>query len=304
MKVLVTGGTNGMGLGVARALAARPDTHVVVLGRSAERGQATIDALRALGSPAAASFVCCDLSRLADVRSAIDAIRRDHDHLDALLVNAGIGYAPARVVTEDGLDAHFQVNYLAHFMLTLGLLELLERSEHGGRVVLNATEFGAVGFDDLQLARSWSYEAAIFQAMAAKRLFYAKLHRLYEAAPERPFVSCFGFRIHKTVWTHQLALIPWHMRAMATVARWLGQFISIDECGAVMAPLLVEAREASRARSGRLVTFQAGSLRDFDGAPPTDAAREDELWDASLALCDDDRTRRIARALAIPGRGP
>lgn len=41
MKVLVTGGTNGVGKGVARALAAG-GAEVIILGRSAERGESTV----------------------------------------------------------------------------------------------------------------------------------------------------------------------------------------------------------------------------------------------------------------------
>jgi NAD(P)-dependent dehydrogenase (short-subunit alcohol dehydrogenase family) len=37
MKVLITGGTNGIGKGVARALVAHADVELVILGRSEER---------------------------------------------------------------------------------------------------------------------------------------------------------------------------------------------------------------------------------------------------------------------------
>jgi NAD(P)-dependent dehydrogenase (short-subunit alcohol dehydrogenase family) len=284
-----------MGLGVARALAARPDVELVVLGSSAERGAAAVEQLSTLGAPERVSFVQCNLSRMADVPNAIDAIRADNAPLDAIFINAGIGYAPKHVVTEDGFDSHFQVNYLAQFLLTLNLLDLLERSEHGGRVVFNATEFGEMGWDDLQMEQSWSYEAAIFQAMAAKRLLFAQLHALYAERDAK--VACFGFRIKETVWTNQIAIIPWYMRAMATMAKWFGQFISIDECGAMIAPLLVEDAEASASRSGRLVTWEDGEFRDFE-ATPADPGDRERLWQLSLELCGDEQTRTLAGRLA------
>ena len=141
MRILVTGGTNGMGMGkgkgkaLALALAAQDGNEVVVLCRSRERGESLAAELNALPSSSTVSVVACDLTRLADVGAALAEIRTRHTALDGVFVNAGLGYAAERVVTEDGLDSHFQVNYLAHFMLTLGLLELLERSERGARVV-------------------------------------------------------------------------------------------------------------------------------------------------------------------------
>lgn len=136
MKVLVTGGTNGMGKGVAKALA-RPDVQVVILGRSEELGRETCEELSRIASSESVSFVRCDLARLSDVRAAVAEIRARHHDLDAIFVNAGVGYATRRVETEDGLLEHFQVNYLSQFMLTLNLLDLLEGSAHGGRVVFN-----------------------------------------------------------------------------------------------------------------------------------------------------------------------
>jgi NAD(P)-dependent dehydrogenase (short-subunit alcohol dehydrogenase family) len=297
MRVLVTGGTNGMGKGVARTLAARPDVEVIVLGRSEERLRATVDELAAIASPERISSLRCDLTRMSDVRAAIDELRRRHDRLDAIFVNAGIGYAARRVETEDGMAPHFQVNYHSQFMLTLNLLDLLERSDHGGRVVFNATESGAIGWDDLQMEKKWDYETAIHQAMVAKRMFYMRLHALYASRPE-PRVSCFGFQIKKTVWSNQLNIIPLPMKAMATVMKWLGQFISIDECGAIMAPLFTDGRAKTEERSGRFLSWTGGEFYELEEDPAAlDTAQWERLWNVSLELCDDEDTSRQAQRL-------
>lgn len=297
MKVLITGATNGMGKGVARALAARADVELVLLGRSASLLRQTAAELARLSTPERISTVRCDLSRLREVRAAIAELRSRHATLDALFVNAGIGYAPRREATEDGLDAHFQVNYLAQFMLTLNVLDLLEGSKHGGRVVFNTPSFGELRFDDLQLEKGWSFELALGQSMAAKRMFFTRLHELY-AARTGPRVSCFGFEIPKTVWTNQINLIPFAMRAMATVMKAIGQFISIDACGEIMAPLFLEGREEAAKRSGRLITFKDGVLCDHEKTPSAlDAAQRARLWALSLSLCADEATTRASQRL-------
>jgi NAD(P)-dependent dehydrogenase (short-subunit alcohol dehydrogenase family) len=88
----------------------------VILGRSAEQGKETCEELSRLASPERISFVRCDLTRLADVRAASAEIRTRCSRLDAVFVNAGVGYAARRVETVDGLMEHFQVNYLSQFM--------------------------------------------------------------------------------------------------------------------------------------------------------------------------------------------
>lgn len=299
MKILITGATHGMGKGVARALAACPGVDVIIHGRSEARLAETVAELSAIASPSRISAVRCDLTSLRAVRASIDELCARHASLDGVFVNAGLGYAPRREETEDGLDSHFQVNYLSQFVLTLGLLERLEASPHGGRVVFNATEVGEIAWDDLQMKRKWGYEAAIGQAMVAKHLFYRRLHSLY-AARGGAMVSCFGYQIPKTVWSNQIEIIPAWMRAMATVAKWLGQFISIDECGALMAPLFVEGAEETRQRSGRFLTSKKGQFVEVEKKLPAidDPVQQKRLWDLSLELAGDDQTRRAAERLA------
>lgn len=302
MRILITGGSNGIGLGVARALAARDEGahELMLLCRSRERGEATVRALVESSGNHRVSLVLCDLARLADVRAAVEEIHRRHDALDGLFVNAGIGYAAERVETVDGMDAHFQVNYLSHFLLTLGLLDLLERSEIGGRVLFNATQVPGqdeIRWDDLQMVRDWGYEPAIHQAMIAKRMFLLRLHRLYRAG-DPPRVSFYGFHVPKAVWTNQLAIIPWPMRTMARLMKLAGRFYSMDECGEIIAPLLTADRAQAEAWSGALLTWKDGAYATMpESAAVRDDAQRERLWRTSLALCGDERTMRVAEGL-------
>lgn len=304
MKVLITGGTHGMGEGVARALAGRRGVELIVLGRSAERLEQVRTELAHIASEERVSVVRCDLSRMSDVRAAVAELRERHPSLDGIFVNAGLGYAPKRVITEDGMLEHFQVNYLSQFALTLGLLDRLEASTEGGRVVFNVTDFGALDLADLSLERGWTYERAVGLGMVAKHMFYRQLHRRY-AAQAGPRVSCFGFQIPKTVWSNQLEIIPAPMKAMATVAKWLGQFISIDECGAIMAPLFVESASESLARSGRFLTSKNGAFVDVGKCPASGDPNDwERLWTKSLelsGLAGGPVTRSPGTAGDVPG---
>ena len=70
MKILITGGTNGMGKGVAKALAANKDVELVIHGRSEPLLRAVTAELAGLSAPERISTLSCDLSRLSDVRTA------------------------------------------------------------------------------------------------------------------------------------------------------------------------------------------------------------------------------------------
>ena len=296
MKVLITGGTNGMGKGLAKILAGVDNQlhEVIILCRSKELGAGTIKEIENTTDNKKISIVICDLTKLHDVRNAIIEIQRQHKYLDGIFINAGLGYASERVVTEDGMDSHFQVNYLSQFMLTLNLLNLLENSENGGRVIFNVTRGGKIFWDDIQMHKKWSFENGIHQAMVAKRMFLSRLHDLHRSR-DGSKISFIGFEISKTVWSNQINIIPFSMRAMARVMRFFGTFISIEECGKIMAPLFTESQEESLKKSGKLVTWKGSKFIELmEEQTFLSYELKDKLWKISLELCNDELTTRIS----------
>jgi NAD(P)-dependent dehydrogenase (short-subunit alcohol dehydrogenase family) len=85
---LITGGTSGIGRATAKKLALL-GIHVLVVGRSAERGNSTLDEIRAAGGKA--DFISSDLRDAASAREvARKAIELGSGHVDILINNAGI----------------------------------------------------------------------------------------------------------------------------------------------------------------------------------------------------------------------
>jgi hypothetical protein len=182
-------------------------------------------------------------------------------------------------------------------MLTLNLLNLLQNSEDGGRVIFNVTRGGKIFWDDMQMRNKWSYERGIHQAMVAKRMFLAKLNSLYRDRKASK-LSFIGFEISKTVWSNQLSIIPASMRIMATLMKMLGRFISIEECGEIMAPLFTESQEDSLGRSGRFITWKKNRYIDIkEDVNILDQKAQDRLWESSMELCADEKTAQIAAEL-------
>jgi NADP-dependent 3-hydroxy acid dehydrogenase YdfG len=299
MKILVTGGTNGMGKGVAKVLAGIDNQihEVILLCRSKELGEATIKELENSTMNKKISIILCDLAKLTDVRTAINEIQSKHKFLDCIFINAGLGYAAKRVETEDGMDSHFQVNYLSQFMLTLNLLNLLENSENGGRIIFNVTKGGKIFWDDMQMKNVWSYESGIHQAMVAKRMFFVKLHNLHRDVKGSK-LSFIGFEISKTVWSNQINIIPVSMKIMATIMKYFGTFISIEKCGMIMVPLFTEKQEESLKKSGKFVTWKKNEFIEIKEEKVVfNQEMQDRLWKIGLEICKDEKTTQIAESL-------
>lgn len=299
MRILVTGGTNGMGKGVAKVVAGIDNQihEIILLCRSKELGESTIKEIENSSMNKKMSIILCDLAKLSDVKNAINEIQSKHKLLDCIFINAGLGYAAKRVETEDGMDSHFQVNYLSQFMLTLNLLNLLENSENGGRIIFNVTKGGKIFWDDMQMKNAWSYESGIHQAMVAKRMFLVKLHNLYRDL-EGSKLSFIGFEISKTVWSNQLNIIPVSMKIMATIMKFFGTFISIEKCGIIMAPLFTEKQADSLKKSGKFVTWRKNEfIEKIEEKVVFNQEMQDKLWKISLEICKDEKTTQIAKSL-------
>jgi NAD(P)-dependent dehydrogenase (short-subunit alcohol dehydrogenase family) len=121
---LITGGTSGIGRATAKKLALL-GIHVVVVGRSAERGKRTVDEIRAEGGKA--DFISSDLHEAASVREvAKRAIELGNGHVDILINNAGIyPFGPTHEMTEEQFDRVFSLNVKAPYFLVAELAPLM-----------------------------------------------------------------------------------------------------------------------------------------------------------------------------------
>jgi len=112
---VVTGGSSGIGRGIATALA-RAGAATVVVARGEERIRETVDDLRELGCRAAG--VVGDVSTRTGIHTAAAAAAEPFGAPDILVNSAGINIRPPFAeITEDDWDATMTVNALAPFLL-------------------------------------------------------------------------------------------------------------------------------------------------------------------------------------------
>src|SRR5262245_13769615 len=163
---------------------------MLIHGRNAERGQLVLDTIRKGGNDRA-RFYAADFSSLAGVRELSDTIRRNHDRLDVLINNAGIGGASGgrqRRTSSDGYELRFAVNYLAGFMLTRLLLPLIIASAPARIVNVASAGQSPIDFDDVMLTQAYNGGRAYTQSKLAQVMFTFDLAR--ELAGSGVTVNC------------------------------------------------------------------------------------------------------------------
>ena len=173
-RIIVTGATNGVGLGTARLLA-RAGAHVILAVRNTELG-----AQRAAEIGGSTSIAKLDLADLSSVRAFPDQLDGD---VDILINNAGT-VVLHRTDTVDGFEITMGTNFLGPFALTNLLL---------GRVrsqIINvgsdAHKSAVVHLDDMHLrSHKWAAYPAYARSKLAVMLWGLELDRRLRVAGSR-----------------------------------------------------------------------------------------------------------------------
>ena len=158
-SVLVTGGTKGIGKGIAAGFA-NAGAQVVITGRDAASGEEAADQLTAAAAsmiPAGGqvSYVPGDVSDPASCLAMVAATVSKHGGLDVVCCNAGIfPAAPLAEMTPAELDEVLGTNLKGTFFTVQAALPALKESGHG-RIVLTSSITGPItGFS------GWSHYGA------------------------------------------------------------------------------------------------------------------------------------------------
>jgi retinol dehydrogenase 14 len=155
-KVCVVSGSNsGIGKETAVALA-QMGANVVMVVRNEQRGKKALEEIVAKTGNRAVSLMICDMSSMAFIRNFAADIKKKYDHINVLINNAGAEFV-RRQVTSEGFEMTFAVDYLAPFLLTHELLDLLKAGAPSRIVNVSSglAKNGKVNFDDLQNERNY-----------------------------------------------------------------------------------------------------------------------------------------------------
>ncbi len=183
-SVLITGSTSGLGHETAKRLIAGGAT-VLLHGRNRERVDRALAELGGDGRGAGPRGFAADLSSLDETRRLAREVAGATDRLDLLVNNAGIAGADGkRRLSDDGHELTFAVNHLAHFLLTLELLDLLRDSSPARVVNVSSLAQAAIDFDDVMLERNYDDYRAYSQSKLAQIEFTIELHQRLLASGE------------------------------------------------------------------------------------------------------------------------
>ncbi|MFF5988303.1 SDR family oxidoreductase [Prauserella flavalba] len=174
---MVTGASDGVGLGLATRLAAA-GAEVVMPVRNPRKGEAALATIRRQHPGAELSLRELDLSSLASVAAVADQLTEEGRPIHLLVNNAGVMTPPDRQTTKDGFELQFGTNHLGHFALVARLLPLLRagKARVTSQISIAANQH-SINWDDLQWERKYNGNGAYSQSKIAFGLFGLELER-------------------------------------------------------------------------------------------------------------------------------
>ena len=271
--VLITGATSGLGLEAMRVLSMR-GAHVIATGRTLAKAQEACATVKGKTTP-----IAMELERWDTVAEAVRQVRALGMPIDVLLCNAGIMALP-KLEQVYGIEKHFVVNHLGHFVLARGLMDQV-RAAPQGRVV-SVSSYGyvwapaaGIEFDNLSGERDYVPNKMYGQSKLANMLMVLEMARRFAGS------TATANAIHPGIINTNLG------RHMASYKRVAGSLIgwtfmksveagAATECYVATAPALAQV-------SGRYfedcnpVVPKAGKHMD-------DAALAAQLWSKSEEL--------------------
>jgi NAD(P)-dependent dehydrogenase (short-subunit alcohol dehydrogenase family) len=174
---IVTGSNSGIGKETALALV-KMDATVIMVVRNQEKGQKALDEIITQTNKHSVSLMLCDMSSMASIRSFVKEVKKKYSRLDVLVNNAG-GEFSKREVTSEGFERTLAVDYLAPFLMTYELLDLLKASVPSRVINVSSglAKNGKINFDDLQSVKDYKGMQVYSKAKLMLMMFTYELSR-------------------------------------------------------------------------------------------------------------------------------
>ncbi|MFG2319872.1 SDR family NAD(P)-dependent oxidoreductase [Streptomyces tendae] len=185
--VVITGGTDGLGKGLALHYL-RQGARVIAVGSTPAKGEALLAEAAALSADGRAVFLPCDLTSVRAARALVTTIEDTCPSVDKLVLCAQRYrlFGP-RALTPEGFEHSFALAYLSRYVLSHGLRHALESAPRP--VIMNVgtpgTPLGRIRWDDLQLETGYSGTRATLQSFRANDLLGVAFGAVHPETPVR-----------------------------------------------------------------------------------------------------------------------
>lgn len=153
MKVLITGGSQGIGLAIAKELHACGH-ELFLVGRDSERLNKAIESFSGR-----ANGFACDLGKAGQVDALIERTGKENFYPDIIVLNAAAFGSPLRSVLKpdaDELRELLEVNVISNYQLVQGFIDTIKKGVYPRIIIIGSTASIRVGDGSLYGISKWA----------------------------------------------------------------------------------------------------------------------------------------------------
>jgi len=174
---MITGANSGIGKATALSIA-EMGAVVIMICRDKNRGESAQKEIINETGNKSVDLLICDLTSQESIYKLVENFKKKYQKLHVLINNAGV-VKTNRTLTIDGFETTFAVNYLAPFLLTNLLLDILKKNVPSRIVNVSSGihKNGNINFDDLQAENKYRSYKAYGQSKLALILFTYELSK-------------------------------------------------------------------------------------------------------------------------------
>lgn len=272
--ILITGSTEGVGRQTAIDLAAHPNNHVIIHGRTEEKCLSAIDATkRENGHADNVDYIVANLSSMKETSIMADEVARRFPSLNMLVCNAGI-LQPRRTESKDGLEVTFQINYLSHFILCNRLIDVLAANGPARIMVIGSVlhSWTPLNWSDPQAIKNYEKYGQFARSKLMMHMLAMALHRRMMLTDKAISVNVIELAREKRE---------------SNRSRSASALSTSDSCHSMTRSIgglvtFIESPACDR-MSGKYLDAHGKQIRP--GADATDERQQERLWTYTAELC-------------------
>lgn len=169
--IAITGTTNGIGKDLA-ILCAKNSHNLLLIARDSDKNLQLKNEINQRYPKIKVDLYKTDLSSIVDIKKLSNNILSRYNHLDVLVNSAGT-ISSDRIITEEGIEKTFAVNFLSHALLAVLLKPALLNSKQG-RIIQVASlipPIAKINFEDINLNKKYTATKAYLQAKVADVMY-------------------------------------------------------------------------------------------------------------------------------------
>lgn len=151
LNVVVTGGSRGLGLGIARKLAAEGYRVIAVARKETEQLTTAMREAESANSGSLLHFVPCDLAAIEELPRLVKTLRKDFGPIYGLVNNAGMSFdGSLSLMPVSQIERLVRLNTISPIVLTKYVVRSM-MADGGGRIVNIASIVASTGYSGLSV---------------------------------------------------------------------------------------------------------------------------------------------------------